>query len=108
MRPTSRFPADLSPLNRKHPLSRGCDKHERRSPRRSPVPKPIHSPDAPKAIGPYSQAVQSGNLVFLSGQIPLDPATGQLVEGDIKAQTRRVMQNLAAVLEASGLTFAHV
>ena len=72
------------------------------------MPKPIHSADAPKAIGPYSQAVEAGNLVFLSGQIPLDPATGQLVEGDIKAQTQRVMQNLAAVLKAAGLDFSHV
>ena len=63
---------------------------------------------APKAIGPYSQAVRVGDLVFLSGQVPLDPATGQLVEGDITAQTRRVMENLGAVLSSAGLTFAHV
>lgn len=72
------------------------------------MPKPIHSADAPKAIGPYSQAVEAGGFVFLSGQIPLDPATGQIVEGDIKAQTQRVMQNLAAVLKAAGLDFSHV
>jgi len=57
---------------------------------------------APQAIGPYSQAVTAGSLVFVSGQIPLDPATGALVPGDIAAQTRRVMQNLKAVLEAAG------
>src|ERR1700687_6108319 len=63
----------------------------------------ISTEQAPKAIGPYSQAVVAGNLVFTSGQIPLDPKTQQLVEGDIKAQTERVMQNLAAVLEAAGV-----
>jgi 2-iminobutanoate/2-iminopropanoate deaminase len=63
---------------------------------------------APKAIGPYSQAVRVGDLLFLSGQVPLDPATGQLVEGDITAQTRRVMENLGAVLTSAGLSFAHV
>ena len=57
---------------------------------------------APKAIGPYSQAVRHGGLVYCSGQIPLDPATGATVEGDIAAQTRRVLQNLAAVLDAAG------
>jgi 2-iminobutanoate/2-iminopropanoate deaminase len=63
---------------------------------------------APKAIGPYSQAIRVGQLLFLSGQIPLDPSTGQMVAGDVAAQTRRVMENLAAVLESAGLTFAHV
>jgi len=57
---------------------------------------------APKAIGPYSQAIRAGSLLFLSGQVPLDPATGALVPGDITAQTHRVMQNLKAVLEAAG------
>jgi 2-iminobutanoate/2-iminopropanoate deaminase len=57
---------------------------------------------APKAIGPYSQAVKAGNLVFVSGQIPIDPATGEFVPGDVKAQTDRVMRNLAAILEAAG------
>jgi 2-iminobutanoate/2-iminopropanoate deaminase len=66
------------------------------------------SSDAPKAIGPYSQAVRVGDLLFLSGQIPLDPATGQVVDGDVSAQTRRVMDNLAAVLNAAGLSFANV
>ncbi len=70
----------------------------------------IATPAAPAAIGPYSQAVavSAGRLVFLSGQIPLDPATGQLVEGDIAAQTERVMVNLAAVLERAGASFEHV
>jgi 2-iminobutanoate/2-iminopropanoate deaminase len=69
----------------------------------------VHSDGAPKAIGPYSQAVKTpAGMVFLSGQIPLDPATGQLVSGDIRAQTGRVMQNLGAVLGAAGLTFSHV
>jgi 2-iminobutanoate/2-iminopropanoate deaminase len=63
---------------------------------------------APKAIGPYSQAVIWEGLVFASGQIPLDPATGQLVEGDIAVQTERVMENLRAVLEAAGSSLAQV
>jgi reactive intermediate/imine deaminase len=63
---------------------------------------PVSTEHAPAAIGPYSQAVRSGNLVFLSGQIPLDPATGQLVEGDIATQSRRVFDNLRAVCEAAG------
>ena len=62
----------------------------------------ISTPHAPAAIGPYSQAVRSGNLLFLSGQIPLDPATGQIIAGDIAAQTERVLKNLAAILEAAG------
>ncbi len=68
----------------------------------------IQTPSAPAAIGPYSQAVRVGDLVFLSGQIPLDPATGQIVEGDVATETRRVMDNLAAVLAAAGASFAHV
>jgi reactive intermediate/imine deaminase len=63
---------------------------------------------APAAIGPYSQAIRRGSLVFLSGQIPLDPATGQLVEGDISLQARRVFDNLRAVCEAAGGSFAQV
>ena len=62
----------------------------------------VSSPGAPKAIGPYSQAVRAGQLLFLSGQVPLDPATGEIVSGDIAAQTRRVFENLAAVLKAGG------
>ena len=64
--------------------------------------KIVSTEQAPKAIGPYSQAVVSNGIAYLSGQIPLDTATGQLVEGDIAAQTERVLQNLKAVLEACG------
>jgi 2-iminobutanoate/2-iminopropanoate deaminase len=63
---------------------------------------------APAAIGPYSQGVRCGNLLFLSGQIPLDPATGRLVEGDVAAQTLRVLANLHAVLAAAGAGFSDV
>ncbi len=70
----------------------------------------IATPEAPKAIGPYSQAiaVAPARMVFLSGQVPLDPATGALVEGDIEAQVERVMKNLAGVLAAAQLGFDHV
>ena len=64
--------------------------------------------EAPAAIGPYSQAVRAGGLVFLSGQIPIDRATGQLIAGDVSAQTDCVMRNLGAVLAATGCTFADV
>jgi 2-iminobutanoate/2-iminopropanoate deaminase len=71
--------------------------------------KIISSDQAPKAIGPYSQAVDLGDLVFLSGQIPLDPASGQVVgAGDIQAQTERVLQNVQGVLQTAGLTMTHV
>ena len=70
--------------------------------------KSIHSEDAPKAQGPYSQAIVAGDLVFCAGQIPLDPATGSLVQGDIAVQTGRVLDNLAAVLAAAGSDLAHV
>jgi len=69
--------------------------------------KTVATPNAPQAIGPYSQAVVWNGLVFLSGQIPLDPATGQLVEGDVAAQTGRVLENLKAVLEACGSSLDH-
>ncbi len=62
----------------------------------------IHTNGAPKAIGPYSQAIQVGQLIFCAGQTPIDPATNTLIEGDIETQTRRVLQNLSAVLEAAG------
>jgi 2-iminobutanoate/2-iminopropanoate deaminase len=68
----------------------------------------IHTSEAPAALGPYSQAVRVGDLVFLSGQIPLDPVSGNIVEGDIVAQTRRVMENLGAVLRAAGVGFSEV
>lgn len=68
----------------------------------------ITSPDAPTAVGPYSQAVSAGPWVFTAGQIPLDPASGALISGDIEAQTTRVLENLKALLTASGLDFSHV
>ena len=73
----------------------------------STTPVPVHADGAPKAIGPYSQAVIAGGFVFCSGQIPLDPATGELVGAGIEAQTERVMQNLDAVLRAAGTDLAH-
>lgn len=69
---------------------------------------PIHTEDAPAAIGPYSQAVRSGRTVFLSGQIPLDPGTGELAGGGFEAQVRRAFDNLAAVCEAAGGSLAQV
>jgi reactive intermediate/imine deaminase len=68
----------------------------------------IHTSNAPQAIGPYSQAVRAGNTLYLSGQTPLDPATGEIVAGDIATQARRVFDNLRAVLEAGGASFAAV
>ncbi len=65
--------------------------------------KVIQTDKAPKAIGPYSQAIQAGNFLFLSGQIPLDPKTGELVKGDIRQQTKQVLQNIKGVLESRGL-----
>lgn len=70
--------------------------------------QPIHSDHAPAAIGPYSQAARAGNTVYLSGQIPLDPSTGVLVEGDIATQARRAFDNLQAVCEAAGGSLDHV
>ena len=73
------------------------------------MPKKIILTDqAPAPIGPYSQAVSVGDLVFLSGQIPLDPKTGELVDDNIEEATTRVLENIRAVLEAEGLSFAHV
>jgi 2-iminobutanoate/2-iminopropanoate deaminase len=69
---------------------------------------PVSTPHAPAAIGPYSQAIRSGDLLFTSGQIPLDPKTGDMIEGDVRAQAERVMENLAEVLAASGATFGQV
>lgn len=68
----------------------------------------VHTSEAPEAIGPYSQAVVAGEWVFASGQIPIDPATGELIEGSITEQTDRVMRNLAAVLGAAGGSLQHV
>jgi 2-iminobutanoate/2-iminopropanoate deaminase len=68
----------------------------------------VSSEFAPPAIGPYSQAIRAGSLLFLSGQIPLDPTTGTMIDGDISAQTHQVFANLKAVLEAAGATFDDV
>ena len=68
----------------------------------------ISSDKAPRAIGPYSQAIKAGSMLFVSGQIPLDPATGAMVEGDIAVQTHRVFANLQAILEEAGASFEHV
>jgi 2-iminobutanoate/2-iminopropanoate deaminase len=68
----------------------------------------VSTPSAPAAIGPYSQAVRAGALVFVSGQIPIDPATGSLVGGDIAAQTHRVFQNIGEILNAAGASFDQV
>lgn len=72
------------------------------------MPTAVSSPNAPKAIGPYSPAVRSGNLLFVSGQVPIDPATGNMIDGDIAAQTRRVLDNVGALLAAGGAAFANV
>ncbi len=73
------------------------------------MPNQVLSTDnAPKAIGPYSQGIVAGGMVFLSGQIPLDPKTQQMVQGDVRAQAERVMDNLAAVLSAAGVGFGDV
>ena len=72
------------------------------------MPKePIHTSRAPAAIGPYSQGIRAGSTIYLSGQIPLNPATKELVKGDIRAQTRQVFENLAAVSEAAGGSLAN-
>jgi len=70
--------------------------------------KAIHTNNAPQAIGPYSQAIDVGDLVFVSGQIPLNPETMEVVEGDIAVQTNQVMNNLDAILKEAGLSFANV
>jgi 2-iminobutanoate/2-iminopropanoate deaminase len=72
------------------------------------VRQAVASPGAPQAIGPYSPAIRAGNLLFLSGQIPLDPTTGALVPGGIAAQTEQVMRNISALLSAGGASFEHV
>ena len=68
----------------------------------------ISAPDAPQAMGAYSPAIRAGNLLFVSGQIPIDPASGNLISGDITAQADQVMRNLTALLKAAGVTFEHV
>jgi 2-iminobutanoate/2-iminopropanoate deaminase len=72
------------------------------------MPKTAITPPKGKAIGPYSLGIANGDLVFISGQIPLDAGTGKLVEGDVSAQARQSLENLKSVLEAAGLSFAHV
>lgn len=72
------------------------------------VREAVSTPSAPAAIGPYSQAISAGGFLFVSGQIPLDPATGNMVDGDIAAQTHRVFKNLEAVLEAGGASLGAV
>ena len=68
----------------------------------------VYTKNAPEAVGPYSQAIRYGNLLFISGQIPIDPATGSIVTGDIEAQTKMVLENLKAILEAGGMTGKNV
>ncbi len=68
----------------------------------------ISTEDAPRAIGPYSQAVRASGFLFVSGQVALDPASGQMVDGDVGAQTRRVMENIGAILQAAGSSFDEV
>lgn len=70
--------------------------------------KVIHTEKAPKAVGPYSQAIEANNLLFISGQIPIDPATGKIVEGGIKEQTKQVMENIGAILKTAGYSFDDV
>lgn len=70
--------------------------------------KIISSESAPRSIGPYSQAVEANGMLFISGQIPLDPATSKIVEGSITEQTEQVMKNIGAILEAAGYTYANV
>ena len=70
--------------------------------------KAIHTEQAPKAIGPYSQAVRVGDTVYMAGQIPLDPSTMQMVEGDFEKEARRVFENIKAVIAAAGGSFAQV
>jgi 2-iminobutanoate/2-iminopropanoate deaminase len=70
--------------------------------------KVIQTEKAPKAIGPYSQAIQAGNFLFLSGQIPIDPKTGELVKGDIRKQTQQVLENIKGILESQGLGMENV
>jgi len=70
--------------------------------------KVISTPNAPAAIGPYSQAIEANGMLFVSGQIPINPATGKVVEGDITVQTTQVMENIKAILEAAGYSFSNV
>ena len=81
-----------------------ADRGQHSGPRR----EAIAAADAPAAIGPYSPAIKAGNLLFISGQVPIDPASGTMIDGDITAQTEQVMRNLLALLQAAGAGFDHV
>ena len=70
--------------------------------------KVIHTTNAPKAVGPYSQAIESNGMLFISGQIPIDPATGKIVEGGIQEQTEQVMKNIGAILQEAGYSYGQV
>ena len=70
--------------------------------------KVIHTPNAPKAVGPYSQAIEANGMLFISGQIPINPATGQIAEGGITEQTTQVMENIRAILTEAGYSFSDV
>lgn len=70
--------------------------------------KTIATDKAPQALGPYSQAIQAGNLIFISGQIPIDPETGSMIDGGIEEQTHRIMKNISAICEAAGATLNHI
>jgi 2-iminobutanoate/2-iminopropanoate deaminase len=70
--------------------------------------KVIHTTNAPKAVGPYSQAVEANGMLFISGQIPMDPATGKIVEGGIREQTEQVMKNIGKILEEAGYSYSDV
>ena len=70
--------------------------------------KIINTEKAPKAVGPYSQAVEVNGFIFISGQIPVDPSTGKIVEGNVEAQTEQVLKNMGAILEKAGLTYTNV
>lgn len=70
--------------------------------------KAVATESAPKAIGPYSQAIRAGSLLFVSGQVPIDPATGQIIDGAIAAQTHRVFRNISEILKAGGASLDHV
>ena len=76
--------------------------------RQPDVRQAVTTPSAPKAIGPYSQAIRAGSWLFVSGQVPLDPATGEIVEGDIAVQTHRVFRNISEILKAGGASLDHV
>jgi len=74
----------------------------------NPMKKVIHTSNAPAAIGPYSQAVEANGMLFISGQVPINPKTGKVVEGDITAQTEQVMKNIGAILKEAGYNFGDV